>query len=101
MTWRPRGIQEIREAREKADAERRRILERFKDRQAAVDGERHAREATLAAKRNRFSALSITGALAAAGRFTFVDSEVETARTAVPLNRPTLAMLVLFLNVLR
>jgi len=98
---RPQGIKEIREAREKAEAERRRTFERFKEHQTAVDRERHAREAVLAAKRSRFTSLNITDALAAARRLTFVDLEVEGPREAVPLNRPTLAMLELFLKVLR
>jgi hypothetical protein len=98
---RPQGIKEIREARGKAEAERRRTLERYKDHQTAVDRERHAREAVLAVKRARFAALNIADARAAARRLTFVDLEAEGARPAVPLNRPTLAMLELFLNVLR
>ena len=88
-------------AREKAEAERRRTLERFKEHQAAVDRERHARETALAAKRSRFSTLNVSEALAAARRLTFVDLEAEGARDAAPLNRPTLAMLELFLKVLR
>ncbi len=66
--------------REKADAERRRTLERFKEHQAAVDRERNARETALAAKRNRFSTLNVSEALAAARRLTFVDLEAEGAR---------------------
>jgi hypothetical protein len=85
---RPQGIKEIREARDKADAERRRMLERFREHQAAVDRERNARETALAAKRNRFSALNIGEALAAARRLTFVDLEAEGARSraAEPAN---------------
>ncbi len=98
---RPQGIRELREAREKADAERRRTLEHFKEHQAAVDRERHAQEAVLAAKRCRFAALSIADALAAARRLTFVDLDADGVREAVPLNRPTLAMLELFLMTLR
>jgi hypothetical protein len=98
---RSRGIKEVNEAREKAEVERRRTLDRFKEHQGAVDRERHAREAMLAAKRGRFAALSIADALAAARRLTFVDLEAEGARLATPLNRPTLAMLELFFKVLR
>src|SRR5258705_11072379 len=98
---RPRGIKEVKEARQKAEAERRRTLDRFKEHQGAVDRERHAREAVLAAKRGRFAALSIADALAAARRLTFVDLEAEGTRLTAPLNRPTLAMLELFLNVVR
>jgi hypothetical protein len=98
---RPQGIKEIREAREKAEAERRRTFERFKEHQTAVDRERHTRESVLAAKRGRFATLNIADALAAARRLTFVDLEAEGTRPAVPLNRPTLAMLELFLKVLR
>jgi hypothetical protein len=98
---RPQGIKEIREARGKADAERQRTLDRFKKHQTAVHQERHAREAALAAKRSRFAVLSIADALAAARRLTFVDLEAEGEREAVPLNRPSLAMLELFLKVLQ
>ena len=98
---RPQGIKDIREAREKAEAERRRTFERYKEHQTSVDRERHARQAVLTVKRTRFAALNIADALAAARRLTFVDLEAEGARSAVPLNRPTVAMLELFLKVLR
>ena len=98
---RPQGIKEIREAREKSDAERRRLLELYKGHQAAADRERHLREAALAAKRSRFTALNVSEALAAARRLTFVDLEAEGERIALPLNRPTLAMLELYLRALR
>src|SRR6266566_7393957 len=101
MSRGPRDFKERVEPREKAEAERRRTLERFREHQAAVDRERHIREAALTAKRNRFSALNIGEALAAARRLTFVDLEAEGAREAVPLNRPSLAMLELFLRILR
>ena len=65
---RPQGIKEVNEAREKAEAERRRTLDRFKEHQSAVDHERRAREAVLAAKRGRFATLSITDTLVAAQR---------------------------------
>jgi hypothetical protein len=98
---RPLGIKEIREAREKADAERRRTFERFKEHQVAIDRERSAREAALTVKRNRFSTLDIREALAAARRLMFVGLDGEGARNEAPLNRPTLGMLELFLTVLR
>jgi hypothetical protein len=101
MSRGPRDFKERVDPREKAEAERRRTLERFRQHQAAVDQERNARETALTAKRNRFSALEIGEALAAARRLTFVDLEAEGARAAAPLNRPTLAMLELFLKVLR
>ena len=41
MNRRPQGIKEIREARERSDAERRRLLELYKGHQAAADHERH------------------------------------------------------------
>jgi hypothetical protein len=53
---RPRGIKEVNEAREKAEAERRRTLDRFKEHHSAVDRERLAREVVLATKRGRFTA---------------------------------------------
>jgi hypothetical protein len=42
---RPQGIKEIREAREKADAERKRMLERYKDHHLVAERERQARAA--------------------------------------------------------
>ena len=101
MSRGPRDFKERIDPREKAAAERRRTLERFREHQAAVDRERNARETALAAKRNRFSTLNVSEALAAARRLTFVDLEAEGARGAAPLNRPSLAMLELFLKVLR
>ena len=98
---RPQGIKEVHEAREKAEAERRRTFDRFKEHKIAADRERHAREAVLAAKRGRFTVLNITDALAAARRLTFMDLEAEGAGLFAPLNRPTLGMLELFLKVLR
>jgi hypothetical protein len=101
MNRRPQGIKEIREARERSAAERRRQLELYKGHQAASDQERHVREAALAAKRSRFTALNVADALAAARRLTFVDLEAEGERVALPLNRPTLALLELYLRALR
>lgn len=98
---RPQGIKEIREAREKAEAEQRRTFERYKEHQTAVDRERHARQAVLAVKRARFAALNIADAVAAARRLTFVDLESQETGAALSLNRPTLAMLECFLKVLR
>src|SRR6266571_571306 len=98
---RPQGIKEIREAREKADAERKRMLERYKDHHLAAERERHARAAALDAKRNRFAGLSVNDALAAARRLTFIDLEAEGKGEAAPLNRPSLALLELFLKVLQ
>ena len=80
------GIKEIRESREKAEAERRRSLERFKQHHTAVDRERLAQEAFLAAKRGRFNALIIADALTAARRLTFVDLEAEGALRAIGTN---------------
>ena len=98
---RPQGIKEIRKAREKSNAERRRLLALYKSHQAAADHERHIREAALAAKRSRFTALNVSQALAAARRLTFVHLEAKGERVALPLNRPTLAMLELYLRGLR
>lgn len=66
ITRRPQGLKEIREAREKADAARRKLIERYKDIQSAADRERAAHVAALEAKRNRFARLSVDDALAAA-----------------------------------
>jgi hypothetical protein len=98
---RPHGLKEIREAREKAEAERRRMLEKYKDHHLATERERQARAAALEAKRSRFAALSIHEALAAAARLTFVDLEAEQLSNGRPLNRPSLALLEQFLTVLR
>lgn len=98
---RPQGIKEIREAREQADAERRRLLERHKEHHLAVQREQQARAALLEAKRNRFAGLSITDALAAARRLTFIDLEADQKGNAEPLNRPSLALLELFLKALQ
>lgn len=98
---RSQSIKEIREARERSDADRRRLLEHYKGHQAAADRERHLREAALAVQRSRFTALNVSEALTAARRLTFVDLEAEGERVALPLNRPTLAMLELYLRALR
>jgi hypothetical protein len=101
MSRRPQGIKEIREGREKADAERRRMLEHFKNRQATANREQQVRDAALAAKRSRFSPLNVSEAIAAASRLMFVDLEAEGQREPAPLNRPSLALLEMFLKVLR
>jgi hypothetical protein len=101
MRRRPQGIMEIREAREKTEAERRRMLERYKDHHLAAERERQARTAALDAKRKRFAGLSVSEALAAARRLTFIDLEAEQKGDAAPLNRPSLALLELFLKVLQ
>jgi len=81
---RSQGIKDIREAREKSDAERRRLLELYKGHQAAADHERQVREAALAPKRSRFTALNVSEALAAARRLTFVDLEAEGGALPCP-----------------
>ena len=96
----PQGINAIRDSRAKADADWQRMLDRYRVRQASIDDVRHAREAKLALKRSRFSAVNTTAALAAARRLTFIDLEAEGTRTTLPLNRPTLVLLELFLKVL-
>src|SRR5262249_44115247 len=94
------GIKEIRERREKADAEPRRKLDHYKDRHLAIQREQQARAAALETKRNRFANLSIAEALAAARRLNFVDLEANPEGDGAPLNRPSLALLELFLSVL-
>jgi hypothetical protein len=64
-------------------------LDRFKEHQGAVDRERHVREVVLAAKRGRFATLSITDALAAARRLTFVDLEAGGTGLTAPPADPT------------
>jgi len=66
---RPQGNQEIREARGKAEAERRRTLERYKDHRTAVDRERsRARSGARRETGSIWPALNIADALAAARR---------------------------------
>src|SRR5262245_25813894 len=101
ITRRPQGIKEIREAREKADAERKRMLERYKDHQLAAERERQARTAALNVKRNRFAGLCVGDALAAARCLNFIDLEAEPRGGAARLNRPTLALLEQFLKMLQ
>ena len=94
------GMKGLNEARDKADTERKRMLERYKSHQASVDRVRHAHEAVLAAKRSRFSALDIVEALGAARRLSFIDLDAERVCGSAPLNRPSLAILEMFLGVL-
>lgn len=101
ITRRPQGIKDVREAREKADAARKLLLERYKDQHLAAERERQARAATLDVKRNRFSELSLDNALAAARRLAFLDLESEKNATPVHLNRPSLALLEQFLRALQ
>lgn len=100
ITRRPQGLKEMREARERADAGRRKLIERYKDIQSAADRERTERAATLESKRNRFASISVEDALAAARRLSFVDLEAEP-RDSRLLNRPTLALIERFICVLR
>lgn len=101
MSRRPQGIKAIREAREMADAQRKRMLERYKDHHLAAERERQARAAALEVKRSRFAYLSVDDALAAARRLTFFDLEAEQMGGAAPLNRPTLALLEQYLKALQ
>jgi hypothetical protein len=98
---RSKGFEAVREAREKADAERRRMLERYKVHHDSVERNREAREAVLIAKRNRFSGLNVSDAINASRQLTFIDLEADVGRTGKALNRPTLALLELFLKALR
>ena len=77
VSGRPQVLKELREAREKADVERRKLVERYKDVQSAAERERQARAAALETKRHRFDGLSISDALAAAKRLSFIDLEAE------------------------
>lgn len=98
---RSQGFKEILEAREKAEADRKRMLERYKDHHLAAERERQACAAALEVKRNRFANLSVGDALAAARRLTFIDLEAEQKGHAAPLNRPSLALLEQFLKALQ
>jgi hypothetical protein len=95
------GLKEIREARAKADAERKRMLKRYRDHQLAAERERQARATVLEAKRKRFAELALNEALVAARRLTFVDLEAERKGAPTPLNRPSLTLVELFVRVLK
>ena len=100
-SW-PQGIKEIRDAREKAGAARQRTLDRFNERRVAAEREQKARAATLETKRNRFRDLSIPATLAAARRLRLIDLEADHHGDAgVSLNRPSLALLEMFLKALQ
>jgi hypothetical protein len=100
ITRKSQGLKEIREAHEKANAERQRLVERYRDLRSAADRERQARAAALDIKRNRFAGLSVEDALAAAQRLSLIDLEAEPWESR-PLNRPTLALIERFLCILR
>lgn len=95
------GQKDVHEARQKADAERKRAYEKFRKHQDAIDDEHSKRQAALAAKRERFAALNIPDALAAAQKLLFADLEAEGVRQYAPLNRPTLTLIEAFLAALR
>jgi hypothetical protein len=100
MPRRVQGIAEIREAREKSEAARKRMLEQFKDHHGAIEREKQARAAALDAKRSRYADLSIGNALDAAQRLVFLDLEAEDL-SAARLNRPSLVLLEQFLQALK
>lgn len=97
--WKPKDG--IHEARQKAEAERKRHFDRFRKHQDAIDREHDKKEAALAAKRQRFAGLDIAEAMAALRKMSFVDLETEGPRNYTPLNRPTFALVEMFLNALR
>jgi hypothetical protein len=90
----------MREAQEQAAAEKRRLLERMKETQAAAEEQRQARQEARTVQRSRFTSINVAEAIAAAKRLRFIDLEADTARIAVALNRPTLTLLDMFLRVL-
>jgi hypothetical protein len=98
---RAQGVKEIREAREKADAARKRMQDRSKEHHLAAERERQGRAAALEAKPNRFAGLSVSDALAAARRLTFIDLEAERKGEAASLIRLSLDLFELFLTVLK
>ena len=95
-------IEEVREAREKADAEKRRLLDRLKEQRQAETQAKEARTAALEAKRSRLKSIDVDAALNAARRLKFFDlvdsGAVNETKT---LNRPSLTLLELYLHVLR
>lgn len=101
ITRRPQGLKDVWDAREKADAARKQLLARYKDQHRAAEQERQARACALEVKRKRFSDLSTTNVLEAAGRLVFLDLESDTRSEAAHLNRPSLFLLEQFLKALQ
>lgn len=90
----------MREDKEKAAAEKRRLLERMKETQAAAEEQRQAHEEVRNVHRNRFASVNVADAIAASKRLRFIDLEAGTGLAPVALNRPTLELLEIFLKVL-
>jgi hypothetical protein len=95
------GIDKLREARERSETEKRRLLDRLKEQKASLGREREAQAAALRAKRDRFKHLDIARALAAARQLRFFDLEAEDHSRQRVLNRPSLALLGLFFRALK
>lgn len=96
----PSRLDGMREAHDKANADRRRLLERMKETNAAADKEREARLQEEKARRSRFSVIDAASAIAAAERLRFIDLEGDDARLPVAVSRPTITLLEMFLRVL-
>jgi hypothetical protein len=90
----------VRDAQDEANAKRRRLVERLKLAKAAADEQRQVIERAREAQRSRFTSINVADAIAAAKRLKFIELEADSARQDVFLNRPTLALLSLFLKVL-
>jgi hypothetical protein len=95
-------LEQIREGRERAEAERRRLLERMRDRSPKPQ-----RATVVSAPRaaepggsGRLHDLDIEAALTAAGRLSFMTLTTQVGPRR-PLNRPTVQLLALFLGSLR
>lgn len=99
MGWGKR-IEQIREGREKVDADRRRLLERMQEKRLAEEKARADALAASAAKRARFSSIDTDACLSWARRFFFMEL-VDASSPPRALNRPTLDLLAAFLTVLR
>lgn len=100
MSRPPDALQKLREARERADEQKRKMLERHQAQQAAATGQRQAREAQIVTKRARFSSLQLASASTALKEITLADLDAQQTRPAAHLNRPTCTLVETFLQVL-
>lgn len=94
----PSRLDKMREAHDKANADRRRLLERMKESNAAADKMRETRLLEEEARRSRLSVIDTASAIAAIGKLRFIDLEGDDARLPVALNRPTIILLEMFLR---
>jgi hypothetical protein len=97
-----RSLDDIAQARKKADADKQKLLDRIKEARLAAARVDAIRAAALLEKRDRFRAVDVAAALVAVKRLRFVDLESTDALRAVQsLNRPSLRLLEFYLTALR